>query len=151
MRLAICTVILTLPFVLSAHESRAAIFVVSPAGDDGAIGDASAPFRTIGRAAECAKPGDTVLVRAGVYRERVTPPRGGEPGKPITYRGEKLGRVIIKGSDVWRPEWTKHNDSVYFGAIDEAMFVDDVYIDSANPFRVEMASTPHGRDGKPER
>jgi len=151
MRLALSTAILTLPFVLSAHEARAAIFVVSPAGDDDARGDASAPFRTIGRAAKCARPGDTVLVRAGVYRERVTPPRGGEPGKPITYRGEKLGRVIIKGSDIWRPEWTKHNDSVYFGVIDEAMFVDDVYLDSPNPFRVEMASTPHGRDGKPER
>jgi len=151
MRFALSTAILTLPFVLSAHESRAATFAVSPTGDDEATGDASAPFRTIGRAAVCAKPGDTVLVRAGIYRERVTPPRGGEPGKPITYRGEKLGRVIIKGSDIWRPEWTKHNDSVYFGVIDEAMFVDDVYLDSPNPFRVEMASTPHGRDGKPER
>jgi len=136
---------------MSIPESDAATFVVSPAGDDEAKGDEPAPFRTIGRAAECAQPGDTVLVRAGVYRERVTPPRGGQPGKPITYRGEQLGRVIIKGSDVWQPEWQRHNDSVYFGVLDETMFVDDVYLDSANPFRVEMASTPHGRNGKPER
>jgi hypothetical protein len=95
-------------------------------------------------------PGDIVLVRAGIYRERITPPRGGEAGKPITYRGEELGRVLVKGSDVWRPDWTRHSPSVYFGVPDESIFADDGYLDSGNPFRVAMASTPHGRNGRPE-
>ena len=31
------------------------------------------------------------------------------------------------------------------------MFSDDAYVDSSNPFDVELASTPYQRDGKPER
>ncbi len=153
MALALIRRTVLVPFLVALflHELHAATLVVSSAGDDGAKGDATAPFRTIARAARLARPGDTVVVRAGVYRERVSPPRGGQPGKPITYRGEQLGRVFIKGSDVWQPEWNKHNNAVYFGMLDEAMFVDDVYLDSANPFRIEMASTPHARNGKPER
>ncbi len=124
--------------------------VVAPDGDDGAPATAASPLRTISSAAEMAMPGDTILVRAGIYRERVTPPRGGAPGRPITYRGEKLGAVFIRGSEAWRPGWRRHAGSVFFATPDPALFDDDVYVDSANPFLVELASTPHGRDGKPE-
>jgi len=65
-----------------------------------------------------------------VYRERVTPPRGGVDGQPITYRGEGLGLVFIKGSEEWKPDWQRHKGSVYFGVPDTALFDDDVYIDS---------------------
>ncbi|MCH2060662.1 MAG: right-handed parallel beta-helix repeat-containing protein, partial [Verrucomicrobiales bacterium] len=90
------------------------------------------------------------LVRAGIYRERVAPPRGGIEGKPITYRGEGLGRVFIRGSEPWRPEWSRHGEGVYFADVEKSLFNDDVYVDSANPFLVELSSTPFGRDGKPE-
>ncbi len=123
---------------------------VSPDGSDDAPGTAGRPLRTISRAAERAMPGDVVLVRAGIYRERVAPPRGGQPGMPITYRGEKLGTVFIRGSDEWRPDWNRHARTVFVAPLDDAKFVDDVYRDSANPFHVELASTPYGRDGKPE-
>ncbi|TWT84249.1 hypothetical protein CA13_57250 [Planctomycetes bacterium CA13] len=136
---------------LLLNHSHAATIVVSTAGDDNAAGTAVAPFRTISRAAEIAMPGDTVFVTAGTYRERVSPPRGGEPNKPIIYRGEELGRVFIKGSDLWQPKWTKHSEFVYYAVPDESMFTDDACLDSPNPFRVEMASTPHGRNGKPEK
>jgi hypothetical protein len=42
------------------------------------------PLRTIGAAAKLAQASDTVLVHAGVYRERVSPARGGKEGQPIT-------------------------------------------------------------------
>lgn len=77
---------------------------VATDGDDGATGAAGDPLKTISQAAEKAQPGDTVLVGAGIYRERVAPPRGGEPGKPITYRGEKPGTVFIRGSDFYGNE-----------------------------------------------
>jgi parallel beta-helix repeat protein len=125
-------------------------WVVSNEGDDRAAGTPEAPFRTISRGAEAAMPGDVVLVRAGVYRERVTPPRGGEEGKPITYRGEKSGTVFIRGSEEWKPRWEPHEGSVYFAVPDESLFDDDVYLDAANPFRVPLSSTPRNRDGKPE-
>ena len=41
----------------------------------------SHPLKTISAAAELAQPGDTITVHAGVYRERIDPPRGGtSPG-----------------------------------------------------------------------
>ena len=133
-----------------ATVSHARTLVVSPGGSDSADGGTATPLHTISRAAELAQPGDTVLVRAGVYRERVAPPRGGEPGKPITYRGETLGSVFIRGSEEWKPSWERHQAAVFFAAPEAKLFDDDVYVDSANPFHVELASTPYNRDGKPE-
>ena len=80
------------------------MLVVATTGEDVAPGTADKPFRTISRAAEVAMPGDTILVRAGVYRELVTPPRAGEPGKPITYRGENSDRF----SSVARKNGNRH-------------------------------------------
>ena len=88
--------VLTIAFCLiltgSALEKAGGILMVTyvvdqnhaKATDDGP-GTEEVPFKTISRAAEMAKPGDTVLVRAGIYRERVAPARGGEEGMPITY------------------------------------------------------------------
>jgi len=134
-----------------AHEELARTYVVSPAGDDKAAGDATHPLRTISAAAQRAMPGDTILVKAGVYRERVAPPRGGAPGKPIIYRGEALGKVFVRGSELWQPQWKWHKQGVYYAVPEEALFNDQAYIDSGNPLRVELASTPYARNGKQER
>lgn len=136
---------------IACSPVRAAVYVVSPAGDDAAGGNAEHPLRTISEAAERAMPGDVVLVRAGVYRERVSPSRGGEAGKPITYRAEKLGSVFVRGSELWSPDWIRHKAGVCYAVPDEAFFNDRVYLDSGNPFRVELASTPYGRNGKQEK
>ena len=45
---------------------------VATDGDDSKDGSASSPLRTISRAADLARPGDTVLVHGGEYRESVT-------------------------------------------------------------------------------
>ena len=113
-------------------------------------GTAASPFETISGAAERAMPGDTILVRPGVYRERVTPPRGGEPGKPITYRAEKLGTVFIRGSESWEPEWEHVEGNIFSATPGGKLFDDDVYVDDGNPFRVPLSSTPFNRQGKPE-
>ncbi len=59
--------------------------------------------------------------------------------------------MFIKGSELWEPDWIQHEANVYYAVPDEALFDDKVYLDSGNPFRVALASTPHGRDGKPEK
>ncbi|MEM7230985.1 MAG: right-handed parallel beta-helix repeat-containing protein, partial [Planctomycetota bacterium] len=141
---------LALLCVLIARLLDARTIVVSTNGNDDAKGTPAEPLRTIAKASSLAQAGDTILVRAGIYRERVAPLRSGEANKPITYRGEALGRVFIKGSNVWSPEWKKHADGVYWAMPDPQLFDDDVYVDSANPFLVELSSTPYGRDGKRE-
>jgi hypothetical protein len=110
---------------------------VSVRGKDGADGSAERPLRTISAAAAIAMPGDTVTVHEGIYRERVDPPRGGEPGLPITYRGAP-GELapIIRGSEIvtgWEPVrakpgvWTVSVPAERFGELNP--FADEVHGD----------------------
>ena len=67
-------------------ERRERLFV-SPDGSDDAVGSADAPLRTIGAGLERARPGDTVELAPGEYRELVRTQRDGEPDAPITVTG----------------------------------------------------------------
>jgi hypothetical protein len=139
------TLVVWLPAIVLAET-----FHVSPQGDDAATGTATAPFRTVQRGADAAQPGDTVLVAPGIYRERVAPPRGGADGKPIVFRSAELRKAVIKGSDVWKPEWRQEQDRIWSGAVDQSLFTDTTHVDGANPFAIGFSSTPYGREGKPE-
>ncbi|MDR1189468.1 MAG: right-handed parallel beta-helix repeat-containing protein [Bifidobacteriaceae bacterium] len=73
---------------------------VAKSGSDQAPGTADAPFGTINRAAQAAMPGDDVVVHAGIYREWVSPSRGGTSDtRRITYRAAQGEHVVIKGSE----------------------------------------------------
>lgn len=76
---------------------------VSASGNDANSGSAESPLRTISAAAAHALPGDTITVRAGVYRERINPPRGGISDiRRIIYQAAGGGEVVIKGSEIIR-------------------------------------------------
>jgi hypothetical protein len=80
----------------------------SPDASDEGDGRADRPFRTIGRAAEVVGPGERVLVAPGVYREQVTPPRGGTgPEAMVSFEAEPGHGVVLRGSHLlpaaWRP------------------------------------------------
>jgi hypothetical protein len=84
----------------STIAGHAREYHVSVNGNDSGNGSETAPFRTIGRAAEVAYAGDVITVHAGVYREWVNPPRGGESDdRRIVYRAAPGERVEIKGSE----------------------------------------------------
>ena len=84
---------------------HAATYHVAKTGDNSNVGTRESSLLTISRAAELAAPGDTILVHEGVYRERVAPLRGGEPGKRITYMAAAGERVILKVSEEWTADW----------------------------------------------
>ncbi|WP_283391941.1 right-handed parallel beta-helix repeat-containing protein [Millionella massiliensis] len=93
--LLLATAWLTLTMSVEARE-----YHVSVKGDDSNPGTESAPFRTIGKAADYACPGDVITVHAGTYREWVNPPRGGESNdRRIVYRAAPGERVELKGSE----------------------------------------------------
>ena len=70
-----------------------------PETSDAGDGSEDKPFQTIGKAAQIAEPGDTVLISRGVYREHVWPARGGKsPDTIITYQARDDHSVVIKGS-----------------------------------------------------
>lgn len=72
-----------------------------PNASDQNPGTQDAPFLTISRAAEVLQPGETVMIGTGIYRETVTPPRGGSsPEKMIVYQAMPGAKVMIKGSEV---------------------------------------------------
>lgn len=80
----------------------------SEKADDANSGTVREPLATINAAARRARPGDTVRVMPGVYREWVRPARGGTADAPIVYEAADPGSVVVKGSDVFRPSWTRH-------------------------------------------
>lgn len=73
----------------------------SPAASDENPGTEARPLATISRAAARARPGETVWVRSGTYRESIALPRSGEgPNARITIAAAPGARVSIKGSDL---------------------------------------------------
>ena len=111
-RLALAACIL-LPFVACAGE-----YHVSGSGKDSNPGTLAQPFQTIGKAAAAAAPGDTVLIRAGIYREEVIPPRSGEAGKPIVFRNYQDETVTVSGADWIDPKaWKTGANGVYQASV----------------------------------
>ena len=72
-------------------------------------GTEAQPWKTISRAgaAKELKPGDTVLIRSGVYREHVKIEVSGEEGRPISFAAAPGARVVIKGSEIVKGKWAK--------------------------------------------
>jgi len=98
MRTITAAAVLVLVFPAAAG---AATFHVAPDGDDAADGSAAHRLRTISAAARLAQPGDVITVHAGVYRERIAPPRGGtSDAQRITYQAAPGEKVVLKGSEV---------------------------------------------------
>jgi len=82
--------------------------VSAPNASDDNLGTKARPFKTIDRAAQVLRPGQRVIVAAGVYREWVRPKRGGtSPSKMISYQAAPGAKVVIRGSRLvkgpWRP------------------------------------------------
>lgn len=74
---------------------------VAQTGNDAHAGTSSDPLKTIMAAAQKAMPGDMITIHQGTYRERVTPPRGGNSDQErIVYRAAPGEKVIIKGSEI---------------------------------------------------
>jgi hypothetical protein len=68
------------------------------AGDD-ALGMAEQPWKTITQAAQKAAPGDVVVIRGGVYRERVLVRTSGTAEAPIRFQAAPGEQVVVSGAD----------------------------------------------------
>ena len=93
------------PFRFTALPCSAAPrrLFVAPDGSDTADGSEKTPWRTLSKAAAEACPGDTVIIRPGVYFQSLIPENPGRPGAPVTYQAEIPGSVILDGSNYLRP------------------------------------------------
>ncbi|GAA0228289.1 right-handed parallel beta-helix repeat-containing protein [Cryptosporangium japonicum] len=101
---------------------------VATTGSDSWEGSPERPLRTINRAAELARAGDTVTVHAGVYREWVRPRRGGlSDRRRITYQAAPGENVVITGSEQVTG-WEPVEGTVWSASVPNALF------GSFNPF-----------------
>ena len=106
---------------------------VATTGSDRADGSAGAPLRTINAAAALARPGDTVRVHEGEYREWVRPVRGGSSDRRrITYEAASGERVVLKGSERLT-SWTREDGTVWRAVVPHTVF------GGFNPFAEEVA------------
>lgn len=95
---------------------------VSVNGNDANDGSPAKPFKTIMAAANMAMPGDIITVHAGVYREQITPPRGGNSDKErIVYQAAKGEKVEIKGSEIIKG-WKKLENDTWVVKIPNQFF-----------------------------
>ncbi len=95
---------------------------VDKAGNDNNPGSKGSPFLTINKAAQVARPGDTVIVHAGTYREWVQPLRGGVSDElRITYRAATGEKVVIKGSERVNT-WKSQGNGMWKVELDDSFF-----------------------------
>ena len=130
---------------------------INPAASDNNPGTQKRPFKTINAAAKVLKPGEKVIVHEGVYREFVSPVSGGTSQENmITYEASKGERVIVKGSEIWKPQlkpssgWNmrrNYNSNIQMADIPEDFFK------AYNPFSIRNAYqylTVYGQPNDPE-
>ncbi|MGD8239354.1 MAG: right-handed parallel beta-helix repeat-containing protein [Armatimonadota bacterium] len=118
---------IALGLVLATSASWAGEYYVAPDGSDGGPGTQQEPLRTIQRAADMLRPGDTCYVREGTYRETVSVARSGEPGRPIRFAAYPGETVTLSGTEPIETQWAVHKDSIYKASVRpdfEQLFVD---------------------------
>lgn len=116
---------------------------VSTSGDNSNRGTRRAPLKTIQRAAELARPGDVVKVHAGIYREWINPPRGGESDKKrITFEAAKGEVVEIRGSELVR-NWAKFERDVWKAVVPNSIF------GTFNPYKEQIRGDWFNGKGRP--
>lgn len=106
---------------------------VSTTGSDATSGSQAEPYRTIGKAAAVAQPGDTVIVHGGTYREWVKPARGGTSEKDrIVYRAAPGEAVFVKGSEQIA-SWKRASQRVWEVKLPNSFFGD------YNPYALKVS------------
>lgn len=126
----------------------ATYYVCINTGNDNNHGSEENPFKTIQCATDKCNAGDTILVKPGIYRERIIPKVSGKRDAKITYKSLVKHGAIIRGSTLWHGE--KYDNGILSGKVDDSLFTDHSHKNGANPFLIKTSVTPFGREGEPE-
>ena len=96
----------------------AATYYVSQSGGSDSYTPAQAtniatPWLTIQQAANNVVAGDTVIIRAGTYRETVALPVSGTSNAPITFQGYSNEIAVVSGADQ-ATNWVLESPNIYY-------------------------------------
>lgn len=129
--------------ILISCNSASTEYHVAKTGMDSNTGTPEAPFLTIQKAADLAQPGDIITVHEGIYREEITPPRGGfSDDKRIVYQAAEGENVEIRGSEVLR-NWNEVKEGIWKVEVNNSFF------GNFNPYADRIEAdwfNPLGRD-----
>jgi parallel beta-helix repeat protein len=98
MRFGALLALAALSLPLSLHAEERVVAKTKTCSDTGK-GTAAAPWCSLRAAGRLARPGDRVLIKAGIYKERLVVTVSGAPGKPIVYEGDP-GKTVIEGKGI---------------------------------------------------
>ena len=86
-------------------------------------GSKERPYKQINEAAKVAKPGDTVLVAPGIYREYVDPMNAGLENQRIVYKSTEPLGAVITGAEI-ADSWKHYEGSVWVYRVHNGIFND---------------------------
>lgn len=130
--------------LLALSPAQAATYYVSPSGSDSAPGTLEQPFQTIQKAASAMVAGDTVYIRAGVYRETVIPANSGTQAAPIRFMPYNGESVTVSGADVIpASSWTLSSGNIYKAPMswDLGAGANQVFLDSQMMIEAQWPNT----------
>jgi len=92
------------------NSEKPTSYFVSPFGDDTNDGTEVSPFKSIQKAADTAKAGETVFIKEGTYKERVELTNTGTKDKKIVFQNYARDIVIVDGSDI---NWSESGGGLF--------------------------------------
>lgn len=94
--------------------AKTTYYVSAEKGSNINNGSISRPFKTIQRAVDAVQAGDTIIVKAGIYRETIRSKRNGSKAKPIRIKAASGEKVILTATNPINPKsWVKHRNNIY--------------------------------------
>ncbi len=117
------------------------IYVDGISGDDLNDGTHASPYKTINQAASRMMPGDTLIVKDGVYRETASFVSGLKEG-PITVKAAEGAQPIISGADIIEAEWSEYSDNIYVASVSDE--VTDLFVDGVQMNLARWPNAPVG-------
>lgn len=128
--------------LLTISTLYSADYYVSPGGDDGNNGTAGAPFKTIAKASLVMTAGDTCYLRAGTYRETITPVNSGTDGNEMTYQAYQNELVEVTTSEEVTG-WSLYQGAIYQTAVsvDLGEGLNQVFVDGKMVNRARWPNT----------
>jgi PKD repeat protein len=104
-------------------------FYVSPSGNDTNTGSYDSPWKTLEKAAETARPGDTIWIKAGTYNETLSPGNSGRGDAYITFQNMGSETVVIDadgrdhGIILWNKSFIRLSGFEVINATSDAVFI----------------------------
>ena len=109
-------------FAQSNETTENVYYVSDKLGAEGNPGSEELPFKRIQQAADIAKPGDTVIIKEGIYKETVTPRNDGTPSAPIIFKAAEGANVVISAMNTVTG-FKQYKDNIFYADIPKSLGV----------------------------